>query len=249
VQLERPHADALSLAPDTLPETFEAALLDGLSRPVGRAVPVLRRDSPLKVTLEPFWSRRPSMERMTAAKCRGRSDQMSTNGNLAHDAQDLAENAKGALERVCSGAGLAPASRYYSPVFHDHVNGFDHHGLAGAEESVALYKSALGELTIKVKDQLVSESKVTSRFVVSGSSFGRVVRFDGITISRFENGLIVEDWSVTDTVGMLRQLGLWRSIWVVIRTRRSSARSKQRSAGDPGHANEASGAGGLHGNA
>lgn len=30
---------------------------------------------------------------------------------------------------------------------------------------------------------------VTSRFVVSGTSYGRRVRFNGITISRFEDGV------------------------------------------------------------
>jgi len=53
--------------------------------------------------------------------------------------------------------------------------------------------------------------------VVSGKSFARTVRFNGITISRFKDGLIVEDWSVTDTLGMLRQLGAWRSALVGLR--------------------------------
>jgi hypothetical protein len=39
-------------------------------------------------------------------------------------------------------------------------------------------------------------------------------RRETITISRFADGLIVEDWSVTDTLGMLRQLGMWRSVLV-----------------------------------
>ena len=53
-------------------------------------------------------------------------------------------------------------------------------------------------------------------FVVSGVAYGRPVRFNGITISRMEDGLVVEDWSVTDTLGMLRQLGLWRLIRVMV---------------------------------
>jgi len=62
---------------------------------------------------------------------------------------------------------------------------------------------------------------VTSRFVVTGARRGKRVRFNGITISRFENGRIVEDWSVTDTLGMLRQLGLWRSVLVGLAQLRS----------------------------
>jgi hypothetical protein len=64
-------------------------------------------------------------------------------------------------------------------------------------------------MSITVEEQVVQGDRVASRFVVTGTSYGRPVRFNGITISRFDNGLIVEDWSVTDTIGMLRQLGAW----------------------------------------
>jgi len=131
---------------------------------------------------------------------------------------NIAREAKGALERVCSGAGLDPPSRYYSPAFVDHVNDMELHGLAGAQQSVDAYKRALTDLKIEVEEQLVDGNRVTSRFVVSGTSYGRSVRFNGITISRFEKDRIVEDWSVTDTLGMLRQLGVWRSIVMGLRS-------------------------------
>jgi hypothetical protein len=38
-----------------------------------------------------------------------------------------------------------------------------------------------------------------------------------LPISRFKDGHIVEDWSVTDTLGMLRQLGVWRSVLVAMK--------------------------------
>ena len=71
---------------------------------------------------------------------------------------------------------------------------------------------------------LVDGNGVTSRFVVVGTGYGRRVSFNGITISRFENGLIVEDWSVTDSLSMLRQLGLWRSILIGLRQWRTHSR-------------------------
>jgi predicted ester cyclase len=134
-----------------------------------------------------------------------------------------ASEAKGALERVCSGAGLDPPSRYYGPTFVDHVNDLEFHGLEGARRSVDLYKSLLPDMAIRVEEQTVDGDLVASRFVVTGTSYGRRVRFSGITLSRFEGGLIVEDWSVTDTLGMLRQLGLWRSVLVGLRQWRALA--------------------------
>jgi hypothetical protein len=124
------------------------------------------------------------------------------------DRTDLAARAMGALERVCSGAGLDPASRYYAPTFVDHVNDLVFRGLSGASESVGLYKRVLDDIKVTVKEQVVEGHRVTSRFVVRGTYRGRHVEFGGITISRFDDGLIVEDWSVVDTLSMLRQIGV-----------------------------------------
>lgn len=146
-------------------------------------------------------------------------------GHSEANLSDIATCAKGALERVCSGAGLEPASRYYSPAFVDHVNSLEFYGLVGTQQSIDLYTKVLSDIKITVEEQLIEGNRVTSRFVVTGINHGRRVRFNGITISRFENGLIVEDWSVTDTLGLLRQLGLWRSIlmsfrqWQALRTK------------------------------
>jgi len=130
---------------------------------------------------------------------------------------DLAANAKVALESVCSGKALDLLSRYYNLEFVDHVNDMKFKGLEGVRLSVNSYTKVLSDLDVVVEEQLTDGDRVTSRFVVSGKSFSRTVRFNGITISRFKDGLIVEDWSVTDTLGMLRQLGTWRSILVGLR--------------------------------
>jgi predicted ester cyclase len=164
-------------------------------------------------------------------------DAITVSRNLAGmpnmDPIELARCAKAALERVCSGANLDPASRYYSAEFVDHVNDLEFSGLDGAEQSIALYKQALSNLQIRVHEQLVEGNRVTSRFTVSGSCRGRHVRFGGITISRFEVGLIVEDWSMIDTLSMARQLGLWRTLWLAVKQRRAIAiaRAAARSGG------------------
>jgi predicted ester cyclase len=128
-----------------------------------------------------------------------------------------ADLARGALERVCSGACVSEASNYYDPTFVDHVNGANLVGFKGIESSVAQYKRMFSELSIEVTGQVVSEGQVASRFVVRGKVLSRVVQFDGITISRFKDGLIVEDWSVTDTMSLIRQLGRWRALVILFR--------------------------------
>jgi predicted ester cyclase len=151
--------------------------------------------------------------------------------NIDPPTSSLAQNARDALERVCSTAGLDSPSRYYAPSFVDHVNGLEFRGLAGAEQSLDLYRKLLTDISITVEEQVVAGNRVTSRFVVRGANHGRWVQFDGITISRFEGEFIVEDWSVTDTFGMLRQLGFGRSILLAMRSFRSLwAASQNRSA-------------------
>jgi predicted ester cyclase len=137
------------------------------------------------------------------------------------DSTDLAVRARGALERVCSGKDLDPAARYYGPTFVDHVNDMEFRGLEGTRQSVDLYKSVLSDIDVTVEEQVVDGDRVTSRFVVTGRSGNKRVRFNGITISRFEDGMIVEDWSVTDTLSLLRQIGVVKSLRLGLRTWRS----------------------------
>src|SRR5215471_15605777 len=115
---------------------------------------------------------------------------MSESQHCSTESNDIAGNARGALERVCSGAGLDPASRYYSTAFVDHVNDLVFRGLEGTQQSIEMYRSALPDMKITVEEQVVEADRVASRFMVTGTCHGRAVRFNGITISRFENGTI-----------------------------------------------------------
>lgn len=138
---------------------------------------------------------------------------------MSHEAMnDTSEVARRALERVCSGGRQDPPVWYYSPSFVDHVNGREFHGLEGVEESVASYRRVIRNMSILVEQQVVDGDLVTSRFTVSGSVWRKPVEFGGITISRFENGKIAEDWSVTDTGSLLRQVGLLRGLLMLVRS-------------------------------
>jgi predicted ester cyclase len=141
-----------------------------------------------------------------------------------HANANVAKIAREALERVCSGARVDCISDYYSPEFVDHVNDFELRGHAGVRQSVELYRRVLSKMSIVVLDQVVHDERVVSRFVVNGVAHGRAVAFNGITISQLKDGRIVEDWSVTDTLGMLRQLGLWRTLAVLVRGARNAKR-------------------------
>jgi predicted ester cyclase len=120
--------------------------------------------------------------------------------------------ARRALEEVCARGDFDKAERFYSPSFTDHVGPIDYHGLEGVRKSVNLYRSVFPDLEIEVVDQVVEGERVASRWIARGTNRGRSASLNGITISHIEDGKIAEDWSYSDTLGLLRQLGAWRLV-------------------------------------
>ena len=120
--------------------------------------------------------------------------------------------ARHALENVCSTADPGRAVGVYSRKFLDHVNARDYSGHEGIRESLGIYQLLFsdGDLRIRVEDQVAEGDRVVSRWVAEGHNRGRPVRVWGITISQIAGGEIVEDWSASDNLDVLRQLGLPR---------------------------------------
>jgi predicted ester cyclase len=129
---------------------------------------------------------------------------------------DHATIARDALEQVCSGKRLADVGEYYSPGFVDHVNATEYHGLEGARQSVRLYQELFDDLRFEVLQQVTEADTVASRWQLHGTHRRRDVRLTGIVISRIEDGRIVEDFAATDTLQLVRQLGLWRALRLLI---------------------------------
>jgi steroid delta-isomerase-like uncharacterized protein len=93
----------------------------------------------------------------------------------------------------------------------DEVRGAD--GLAAM---VREYRSAISDLNVTIDHQFATGDWVASRFTIRGTHdgslmgvppSGREVTFTGITISRCRDGQIAEEWELTDTVGLLGQVG------------------------------------------
>jgi predicted ester cyclase len=138
--------------------------------------------------------------------------------------------ARDALERVCSGSDPSAAVGVYSADFRDHVNARDYHGHEGIRRSLGLYQLVFsdGDLRIRVEDQVTEGDRVASRWVAEGHNRGRPVRIWGIVISRVEDGEIVEDWAASDSLDVIRQLGLRRSLLLGIAALRGTARERSR---------------------
>jgi predicted ester cyclase len=127
------------------------------------------------------------------------------------------EVARRALEVACSGKQPGAIEEVYSPTFVDHVNSMTYHGTEGAHQSVALYLELFGDLQFVVDEQVIEGDRVASRWTLRGTHRRRPVRLWGIVISRLEDGQIVEDWAASDSLDLVRQLGVWRSLLLFVK--------------------------------
>lgn len=89
-------------------------------------------------------------------------------------------------------------------------------GPAGAKIQIQQYIDGFPDGRITVDDQIAEGDKVASRWTARGTQTGEVagiaptgkgVTVSGLTISRLDNGMVVEEWTTWDTLGMLVQLG------------------------------------------
>jgi predicted ester cyclase len=128
---------------------------------------------------------------------------------------DHATIARDALQIVCSGH-LDRVAEFYDDAFVDHVNAMVFRGHAGARESVAFYRSLFDDLRFEIDDQVTEGDRVATRWTLHGTYRRRAVALHGIVISRIRDGRIVEDHSVTDSLELLRALGLGRTALLLV---------------------------------
>jgi predicted ester cyclase len=125
---------------------------------------------------------------------------------------DHATRATQAIEIVCAG-DLSRMEEFYHPDFVDHINEMTFHGYAGGRESVAFYKTIFANLRMGTEEQVSEGDRVASRWVLHGIYRRRAVTLRGITISRFAaDGRIVEDRGHSDSIALVRQLGVARTL-------------------------------------
>jgi predicted ester cyclase len=98
-----------------------------------------------------------------------------------------------------------------------HHSGEQSRDLAGFIEGATWLRDGFPDLTVEVQDMLCEGDRTAVRAVLRGTheapllgeepSF-RAVALDVITIYRFEDGLIAEDWEMMDEGQLRRELGL-----------------------------------------
>ena len=130
--------------------------------------------------------------------------------------EERAATARALFEHASRGE-LDAFPRLVAPEFVIHSGAEDHHGPDGLAEMVEGYRQVLAGLRVTIEHQFGDGDYVATRFTVHGRHegeflgappTGRDVSFGGITISRFEDGRLVEEWEEIDALTLLGRLGV-----------------------------------------
>ncbi|MFI1093788.1 ester cyclase [Streptomyces sp. NPDC020917] len=90
----------------------------------------------------------------------------------------------------------------------------------GPEGYQAMFRDlrrAFPDLHVEVEHLVATDDELAFAYTITGTHRGELaghgptgkpVRYRGMQISRFENGMLVERWGSSDELGMMRQLGL-----------------------------------------
>jgi predicted ester cyclase len=81
---------------------------------------------------------------------------------------------------------------------------------------IEYFRNAVPDLTYIIEDQIAEGDKVVTRYMLSGTHQGEFfgvgptgerIMMSGISIARFEDGKMVEEWPEYDLLGVMRQIG------------------------------------------
>ena len=128
--------------------------------------------------------------------------------------------AKEVFTRVFAAGETGLVDQLYTPNYHDNYPGTDAPGPYGREFVKAAakgWKAAFPDLAITFNNVVSDGDKVVVHWTATGTqkgplgdvpASGRRASIPGITIFRFENGKIAEEWTVFDRANLMHQLAL-----------------------------------------
>ena len=122
-----------------------------------------------------------------------------------------------ATEEVWNKGNLAAVEVFFAPEFVNHNPfGGTSPDRAGMQEAARLLHAALPDFHSTIHDMVAEGDMVVVRMTLQGTHLGELMgipptgkRISMMTISivRIANGQIAERWNISDTLGLLRQIG------------------------------------------
>jgi steroid delta-isomerase-like uncharacterized protein len=122
-----------------------------------------------------------------------------------------------ATEEVWNEGNVAAVEVFFAPDFVNHNPfGGTSPDRAGMRQAVRLLHAALPDFHSTIEDMIAEGDMVVARMTLRGTHMGELlgippsgerIAMSTISIVRIANGQIVERWNMSDTLGLLRQIG------------------------------------------
>ena len=96
------------------------------------------------------------------------------------------------------------------------LDGHEVRGPEGMRRVVGEFRTAFPDVHVTVDDQIAEADIVVTRWTAAGTHrgplgevapTGKRVKFSGISMMRFDNVRLIEEWELADQLGLLRQVG------------------------------------------
>jgi steroid delta-isomerase-like uncharacterized protein len=126
--------------------------------------------------------------------------------------------ARSSWEEIVNKQNPQAIEEVYAPNFVWHEPDQDIQGYEQARQFVSAFFKGFPDINISVEDVIAEGDKAVTRYTIRGTHQGETEEFGpptekqmelkGITIHRFEDGKIVEEWEAYDNLSVMQQLGL-----------------------------------------
>ena len=133
-------------------------------------------------------------------------------------AQENKEKARRMMEEAFGQGKLEVVDEVLDPDFVCYDPNSESGAVRGADtikQEIEWFRNAIPDLTYTVEDQVAEGDKVVTRYTATGTHrgeffgvvpTGKPIEMTGITIDRFEEGRLVEEWPEYDLLGAMRQM-------------------------------------------
>lgn len=127
------------------------------------------------------------------------------------------ETAKRMVEEMWNGRNYQSMNELLAPNFKGHDPQAKVNSAEEFKQMMQGYQSAFPDLKWTIEEIFGKGDRVVMRWLGTGTHqaemggippTGKSATVQGISITRFENGKAVEDWTVWDALGLFQQLGL-----------------------------------------
>jgi steroid delta-isomerase-like uncharacterized protein len=89
-------------------------------------------------------------------------------------------------------------------------------GIAGFREFTLAWKTAFPDLAVEINDRVAEGDLVVTRWTGRATHLGfyhgipptgKQITFEAVSIERLRDGLVTDEWFISDSLALLRQLG------------------------------------------